>query len=87
MRLIDWVKERGKGEQARLKRATGLSYTTIQALVYGRQAAKYETGKLIETATDGAVSVTEVCELPPVKTPRRSAASNNNGRKKKRKAS
>jgi hypothetical protein len=64
MRLSEWVDQEGKGEQARLKRVTGLSYTTIQGLRFNRQPADYDTGKLIVAATKGAVTLPEVCELP-----------------------
>lgn len=65
MRLSEWVTTRGKGELARLTRVTGLSYPTVHGLANGRHRARYATAKLISAATGGAVSIVELCELPP----------------------
>lgn len=69
MRLRAWVKDAGKGAIARLARQTGISYQTIHALAAAgcTQRARYDNAKRISEATDGAVSIAELCELPRVR--------------------
>lgn len=65
MRLAAWVKRKGKGAISQLAAASGVTYPTVHALAHDKQAAEYETAKKISAATDGAVSIPELCELPP----------------------
>lgn len=72
MRLAAWVAINGYGSITRLSKATGKRYATIHALVRGASRAKYDTARLIEKATDGQVTVAELCapdDLPPGPSP------------------
>jgi hypothetical protein len=67
MRLRTWVKRAGKGEIARIAHVTGASYRTVHELARDKRKASYATAKLVSAATGGAVSITELCELPRVR--------------------
>jgi hypothetical protein len=62
MKLSEFVKEGGRGTKARLSRASGLSWATVHACCKGELIKLYETAKRLSAATDGAVSVAELCE-------------------------
>jgi hypothetical protein len=62
MLLSKWVKEKGWGELTRLRKATGLTYATLHSLYRREHCANYDTGLLIEKATDGSVTVHDVCK-------------------------
>lgn len=62
MTLNDWVAEQGKGSMSLLQRKTGLAYTTVWKAARGIRTVRYATAKLLSQATDGAVSVAELCE-------------------------
>jgi hypothetical protein len=65
MRLREWVENRGRGELVRLMHATRVAYTTLHKLANDQNTARYPTAKKISAATGGAVSIAELCELPP----------------------
>lgn len=44
--------------------ATKIAYSTLHRLAHNKQPAKYENAKLISALTGGAVSITELQELP-----------------------
>lgn len=62
MTLLEWIEARGRGEVSRLMRVTGLAYTTILYARSGDKRVGYDTAKAISRATDGAVSIAELCE-------------------------
>lgn len=64
MRLRQWLDSRPRGELARLVRETGLMRATISYLAREVRPAKYDTAVLISAATQGAVTVEELCVLP-----------------------
>lgn len=64
MRLGQWVKQQGVGELTRLRRETGVAYTTIHLLAHDHHPATYAVAVKLSDATGGAVSVAELCELP-----------------------
>jgi hypothetical protein len=43
-------------------RKTGLSYAAVHAFAHGKLVMKYETARLISGATEGEVSIAELCE-------------------------
>jgi hypothetical protein len=66
MTLQEWVKGQSRGALSRLSRETGLAYTTVFGIARGKQRARYESAKLISAATEGAVSISEMCDAPAV---------------------
>lgn len=64
MRLKQWVEREGRGEIMRLMRVTGLSYQAVHAIAHGRKSS-YDSAERISKATDGAVSIAELCEAVP----------------------
>lgn len=70
MRLHEWVACHPRGELARLARDTGLTRNTLWYLAREVRPAKYETAALISRATNGAVSVDELCAPRPRPRPR-----------------
>jgi len=62
MRLSHWVERRGRGALTYLSRKTGLAYSTVYYATYGGKRLRYDTARLISEATDGAVSVRNLCE-------------------------
>jgi hypothetical protein len=67
MRLEEWIEQAGRGELARIQRATGLSYQCVHAVVHGRKP-EYDTARRISEATDGAVTISELyAPRPPVR--------------------
>lgn len=67
MRLATWTALRGRGALMELHRATkridgvGVSYSTLHQAARGTHLLSYPKAKLIEQATDGAVTVDELC--------------------------
>lgn len=61
MTLVDWVKEHGHGELARIARVTKLDYGTVYSAYRGLKRSDYDTRQAISDATGGVVSVSEVC--------------------------
>lgn len=64
MRLKEWVRRQGTGAISRLQRETGLAYSTIFRAAHDRKPVRFATAKLLSEATNGAVSVEELCECP-----------------------
>lgn len=60
--MSEWVAREGSGAISRLSRETGLAYTTVFEAAHGRRAVRYETAKRISEATDGVVTIEEICE-------------------------
>jgi|SRR5262247_119976 len=71
MRLDKWIeadlKANGRGALMRLKKKTGVAYQTIHEIYAGKRAASYATAKAIEDATDGEVTIAELCAPPQLK--------------------
>jgi hypothetical protein len=71
MRLSEWIAQRPRGEITRLMRVTGISYAAMHALSHDKNVALFRTAVIISEATGGAVTVRELCTLPPLVTPKR----------------
>jgi hypothetical protein len=73
MDLATYVKLRGTGEMTRLHRRSGVSYATIHRLATkdGERLDSWKAAKKLSAATDGAVSMEELCELPTKKSAKR----------------
>lgn len=65
MRLKQWVAQQGRGELTRLQHETKIAYSTLSLLASDHHVARYPTAVAISKATGGAVSIAELCELPP----------------------
>jgi hypothetical protein len=61
MRLHDYARREGRGALARLKERSNVSYTTICAAKNGAPIKRYEVAKAISDATDGEVSIEDLC--------------------------
>jgi hypothetical protein len=68
MHLDDYIARHGHGTKARLSRQTGLDYTTIFKAAQRRPVRRYDTARRISEATDGEVSIAELCEPSPRQT-------------------
>lgn len=61
MRLADWLKWQGYGARAKLARATGLTWESIDDIAQGKRAAPLLANALkIQDATGGEVTVAEL---------------------------
>ena len=61
MQLAEYVAREGRGTLSRLQRATGLAYTTVFRAL--KRPPTYETALKLSAATDGVVSVEELCTV------------------------
>jgi hypothetical protein len=61
MDLKTWVKTSGRGSLKYLSDKTGLSYSTIHRAFRGHMVM-YQTALRLSAATDGAVTVAELCD-------------------------
>jgi hypothetical protein len=61
MRFSEWVEEQPRGTLKQIERTTGVGYTTLQRLRAGERLSRYDLAKKISDATDGAVTVDEIC--------------------------
>jgi hypothetical protein len=62
MTLADWVKEAGRGAMSRLSQSTGVAYSTVHNAVKGQLIKQYDVAKKLSEATDGKVTIAELCE-------------------------
>lgn len=62
MRFPEWARAQKSGTLKRIERETGVGYTTLMRLNAGETIARYDVAKRIADATDGAVSVEDLCE-------------------------
>jgi len=62
MRLDEYVEGKPRGEIARLARDSGLAYATVWNLCHGDRLKTYDAAKRLSDATEGAVSVADLCE-------------------------
>lgn len=62
MRFPEWVQTQERGALKRIERQTGVGYTTLMRLNSGDTIARYDVAKRISEATDGAVTVDELCD-------------------------
>ena len=69
MRLKEYLDSKPRGELARLQERSGVTYGTIWNLANkpGEVLKTYDTAKRLSDATGGAVTIAELCELPPPK--------------------
>ena len=65
MRMPDYIKDKPRGEMARLSRESGLAYGTVLNVCNGELLKTYETAKKLSEATGGVVSIAELCEPGP----------------------
>lgn len=64
MDLDKYIRTQPYGTKARIAREAGVFYTTVHDIQRG-QKARYETAKRISAATNGAVSIAELCDPAP----------------------
>lgn len=91
MRLRDFVSDENgelkRGEIARLVRAADLSYPTVHAVARGKDYLRsYERARRLSDATNGVVTVTDLCTPDPrfyKAKPRRSRAKGKGRRRTK----
>lgn len=62
MRFSEWAKRQPRGVLKRIEREQGVGYNTLSRLMRGETLANYVVAKKISDATDGEVSVAELCE-------------------------
>lgn len=69
MNFPDWVSERTKSEKVTktevlraLGKKAGVSMLTLQHMATGGKLSRYDKAKAVETATEGLVTVKELCE-------------------------
>lgn len=67
MTLHDWIEQQGGGEISRLVRVTGCAASSLHNHLNGQPIGRYETAKKISDATDGAVSIADLCESEVVR--------------------
>ena len=65
MTFKEWADQQPRGALKRIERELGVGYSTLMKLCAGGSVARYETAKRISDATDGAVSVEELCNPAP----------------------
>jgi len=68
-----WLAQQPIGTRQHISRVTGLWPNTITDIAIGKRSPEYETARLIETATDGAVTVDEIMQATPSKAARKRA--------------
>jgi len=62
MDLDTYIRRQGYGEHARIAKEAGVFYTTIAAIRQRRSVPKYATAAKISAATNGAVTIADLCE-------------------------
>jgi len=62
MRLADWVGQNGRGALMRLSERSGICYPTVHAIYSGTQTPKYDTAEKLSAATNGEVTIAELCK-------------------------
>lgn len=72
MRFSEWLAAQPHGTTMRLCRETGLALRTLYNVRDGVNVPTYATAKRISDATNGAVSIAELCE--PAKSDEQGAA-------------
>jgi hypothetical protein len=65
MRFPEWARQQPRGALKRIERDHGVGYNTLARLMRGETLANYTVAKKISDATDGAVTVAEICEAEP----------------------
>jgi hypothetical protein len=73
MKLREWVKQHGRGELTRLRAASGVGWASLWRAKRG-VAVSYAIAKKISLATNGAVSIAELCDGATVDNEERAAA-------------
>lgn len=61
MNLTEYAQQQGHGALARIARRSGVSYTTVRFAAGGNPIKRYEVAKRISDATDGVVTVDDLC--------------------------
>jgi len=64
MLLSEWIARQPRGAKSELMYRTRLSWTTICEVCNTNKAGTTRVAKLISDATDGAVSVDDLCTKP-----------------------
>lgn len=62
MYFWQWVDQQPKGTLTRIQRETGLGYTTLMRARRGEPIAQYETARVLSLATQGEVTIAELCK-------------------------
>lgn len=63
MHFSEWVKSQSRGVLTRVARQANLSYGKVLSTAQGYRVAKYETAEKISKATNGEVTIDELCDL------------------------
>lgn len=68
MQFAKWLANQPRGTLARLVRETGVSSVTLHKVARGERLSRYGKAAALSKATDGAVSIADLCgETPPKK--------------------
>lgn len=62
MRFPEWIDKQPRGTLTRVARDAGVASSTVRLAARGELVRTYRTAKAISEATDGAVTVRELCE-------------------------
>lgn len=65
MQFVDWVRGQPRGVLKRIERQQNVGYGTIFRAVRG-QAVSFPIAKKLSAATNGAVSIEELCDPKPM---------------------
>lgn len=65
MQLADYLKSKPPGTADKICKAAGIYYNTLKAIADRRSVPRYQTAQAIERATDGAVTIAEMCDRTP----------------------
>lgn len=64
MRMPEYIKDKPRGEKARLARVSGLAYGTVHNVCNGELLKTYDAAEKLSAATGGVVSIDELCKPP-----------------------
>ena len=84
MTFHEWYQAQPRGTSQRLIRDLKIGPSTIARLNEGKPVATYALAKKISDATDGSVSVADLCEPPALRIPAKALAKAKAAPKRKR---
>jgi hypothetical protein len=61
MTLKEWTRKEGRGSLVKLMYDTRISYNSLLGFVRGKPVGRYATARKISKATQGQVSIEELC--------------------------
>ena len=62
MEFSTWVSKQPRGVLKRIEREANVGYTTLHRLMRGERIDSYSLAKRVSDATEGAVTVDDLCE-------------------------